>query len=94
MENKIRNYNIIHFENNKIIVIIDNNKIIWFNAKQIAISLNYKQPKKAITKFVEKEDKTQLKNMNIDFKVLQQPDSIYSHFYKFYKNENIYIMHI
>jgi prophage antirepressor-like protein len=77
MGNKIRNYNIIHFENNKIIVIIDNNKIIWFNAKQIAISLNYKQPKKAITKFVEKEDKTQLKNMNIDFKVLQQPDSIY-----------------
>ncbi len=77
MENIIKNYNIINFENNKIIVIIDNNKIIWFNAKQISISLKYKEPKKAITKYVEKEDKIQLKNIDINFKVYQQPDSIY-----------------
>ena len=28
-------YNTINFEKNKIIVIIDNNNNIWFNAKQI-----------------------------------------------------------
>jgi len=48
-----------------------------FNAKQVCVSLKYKEPAKAITKNVEKEDKIQLKNMNINFKVKQQPDSIY-----------------
>jgi prophage antirepressor-like protein len=52
MKNIINNYNIINFENNKIIIIIDNNYIIWFNAKQIGISLKYKKPKKAIKKYV------------------------------------------
>ena len=52
-------------------------KLIWFNAKQISSALKYKEPKKAIKKYVEKEDKIQLKNMDIDFKVYQQPDSIY-----------------
>ena len=32
-------YNTITFENQKIIVIIDNNNVIWFNAKQICLSL-------------------------------------------------------
>ena len=35
------------------------------------------EPNKAITKNVDKEDKIQLKNMNINFKVQQQPDTIY-----------------
>jgi len=77
MEKVITNYNIINFENKKIIIIIDNNKIIWFNAKQIGIALKYKEPKKAITKYVDKEDKIQLKNIDLNFKVEQQPDSIY-----------------
>jgi hypothetical protein len=33
-------YNTITFEKHKIIVILDNNKITWFNAKQICLSLN------------------------------------------------------
>ena len=70
-------YNTITFENNKIIIISDNNNIIWFNAKQICLSLKYKESNKAITKNVEKEDKVQLKKMDINFKVQQQPDSIY-----------------
>lgn len=70
-------YNTITFENNTIIVITDNDNFIWFNAKQICISLQYKEPVKAISNNVEKEDKIQLKNMNINFKVYQQPDSIY-----------------
>jgi hypothetical protein len=48
-----------------------------FNAKQICLAIEYKQPKKAISNHVEKEDKIQLKNMNISFKIRQQPDSIY-----------------
>jgi prophage antirepressor-like protein len=70
-------YNTINFENHKIIIIIDNNNIIWFNAKQICVSLNYKQPQQAIINNVEKIDKIQLKNMNISFNIEQQPDSIY-----------------
>jgi prophage antirepressor-like protein len=70
-------YNTIDFENHKIIVIIDNNNIIWFNAKQICISLEYKQTKQTIINIVEKSDKIQLKNMNISFEMQQQPDSIY-----------------
>ena len=57
-------FNTINFEKHKIIVIIDNNNIIWFNAKQICISLEYKQAKKAIKNNVEDIDKNQLKNMN------------------------------
>ena len=70
-------YNTITFENNKIIIIIDNDFEIWFNAKQICISLKYIKPKQAITNNVDKEDKIQLKNMNINFEVKQQPSSIY-----------------
>ena len=73
----ISTYSTITFEKNRIIIIIDNNKQIWFNAKQICIALKYKQPKMAIINNVEKEDKIQLKNIDINFKVYQQPDSIY-----------------
>ena len=51
--------------------------MIWFNAKQICTSLKYKQTEKAISNNVEKEDKIQLKNMEITFEIQQQPDSIY-----------------
>ena len=70
-------YNTITFENNKIFIINDNNNKVWFNAKQICLSLKYKEPKKAIMTNVDKEDKIQLKNMDINFKIKQQPDSIY-----------------
>ena len=70
-------YNTITFENHKIFVIIDNDNIIWFNAKQICQSLEYKDPKKAISNNVDKDDKIQLKNMNISFNIEQQPNSMY-----------------
>jgi prophage antirepressor-like protein len=54
-------FNTINFENHKIIVIIDNNNIIWFNAKQICVSLGYKQAKKTISNIVELSDNIQLK---------------------------------
>jgi prophage antirepressor-like protein len=53
-------YNTITFENNKIIIISDNNNILWFNAKQIWVSLKYKEPTKTISTNIEKEDKIQL----------------------------------
>ena len=70
-------YNTINIEKHKIIVIIDNNNIVWFNAKQICGSLEYKQAKQTIINNIEKSDKIQLKNMNIGFEIQQQPDSIY-----------------
>jgi prophage antirepressor-like protein len=70
-------YNTITFEKNKIFIISDNENIIWFNAKQICLALKYKETAKAISNNIEKEDKIQLKNMNINFIVKQQPDSIY-----------------
>jgi len=73
----ISTYSTILFENTKITIIIDNNNSIWFNAKQICTALKYKQHKLAISTNVEKENKIQLKNININFKVYQQPDSIY-----------------
>ena len=54
-------YNTITFENKKIFIISDNNNRIWFNAKQICLSLEYKEPNKAITKNVDKDDQIQLK---------------------------------
>jgi prophage antirepressor-like protein len=53
-------FNTINFENNKIIVIIDNSKVFWFNPKQICKSLKYINTKQLITNHNEKEDKTQL----------------------------------
>jgi prophage antirepressor-like protein len=70
-------FNTITFEKHKIIIIIDDNNIIWFNAKQLCISLKYKQAKQAIINNVDQTDKIQLKNMNIGFEIQQQPDSIY-----------------
>lgn len=70
-------YNTITFEDNKIIVIIDNKGIIWFNAKQICNALEYKHTKQAISNNVENKNKIQLKNMEITFDLKQQPDSIY-----------------
>lgn len=69
--------NTINFEGHKIVIIIDNNNIIWFNAKQICTALGYKQPRKVISKVVDNNEKIQLKNMNITFTIQQQPDSIY-----------------
>jgi prophage antirepressor-like protein len=69
--------NTIIFEKYKIIVIIDNNGTIWFNAKQICISLGYRQTEKAISNNVDNEDKIKLKNMEITFEINQQPGSIY-----------------
>lgn len=44
---------------------------------EIAISLGYKYAKDAIINNVEKEDKTKLENININYKIEKHPHSIY-----------------
>ena len=73
----ISTFSTITFENKRIVVLIDTNNIIWFNAKQICSALKYKRPKIAIRNNVDKIDKIQLKNMTLNFKVYQQPNSMY-----------------
>jgi superfamily II DNA or RNA helicase len=77
INNIISEYKIITFDKYKIYVIIDNDNIRWFNAKQICLCLEYKDTKQPISNNVNKEDKIQLKNMNISFDIKQQPDSMY-----------------
>lgn len=43
----------------------------------VCIALKYRQPKKVISKYVDKADKIQLKKLKINFKLQQQPDSVY-----------------
>ena len=69
--------NLIKFETNDINVIIDENEIIWFNANEIATTLGYKYPKDAIINNVDKDDKIQLENININRKIDKHPHSIY-----------------
>ena len=61
-------YNTITFENNKIIIISDNNNVIWFHGRQICDALKYKDIKQALRNNIDKEDKIQLKNMDINNK--------------------------
>ena len=69
--------NIINFKTNDINIIIDNNKIIWFNANEIAKMLGYKYPKDAIINNVDKDDKIQLEKLNINNNIDKHPHSIY-----------------
>ena len=69
--------NTIQFEKKTINIIIDNDEIIWFNGNEISTSLGYKHPKIAIRNNVDNENKIQLENMNINYKVYKHPHSIY-----------------
>lgn len=51
----------IVYNNQQIIIIIDFNDVLWINARQTAMTLNYVDPKRAIVMNVPKKDKTQLK---------------------------------
>lgn len=55
--------NILKYNNNEIIIIIDDKMNPWFAAKTIAIILAYVNPSKAIRDHVDKDDKTTLENL-------------------------------
>lgn len=69
--------NYILYGKQKITVIIDDNDDIWFNAKQTAKSLGYKDTKYTIRHQVSKKDLTQLKYINITHHVPGHPQSLY-----------------
>lgn len=69
--------NFLKFESHIINVIIDNDNNAWFNANEIAVSLGYEAPQKAIINNVEKEDKIKLEDVNTYIKVDKHHHSIY-----------------
>lgn len=69
--------NIIKFEDNDINVIIDENKIVWFGAKTIAIALGYKDYKDAIKQHINKEDIKQKKYIKYDGIIKQHSQTLY-----------------
>lgn len=69
--------NYIKFEAHIIHVIIDNDDKIWFNASEVALSLDYTYPKDAISNNVDKDDKIKLESINTSLKIKKHPHSIY-----------------
>ena len=69
--------NYILFEKIKINIIIDNTDKIWFNGKELTSALEYKDTKDAIKSHIDKNDRTQLKNINHSIDTNQHPNSIY-----------------
>lgn len=55
-----------------------NNNIIWFNANELTLALEYKNPKDAIMNNVNNNNKCKLQNMetNNDVKIKKHPYSI------------------
>jgi prophage antirepressor-like protein len=50
---------------------------IWFNGKELTLALEYKDTKDAIKSHIDKNDRTQLKNINHSIDTNQHPNSIY-----------------
>jgi prophage antirepressor-like protein len=69
--------NYVKFEDEEIIVIIDNDKKTWFCGNHISIALEYINPKAAIQGNVDKDDKIKLENINTDLKIDLHPHSIF-----------------
>jgi len=69
--------NHILFGQIKIHIIIDNTDKIWFNGKELTLALEYKDTKDAIKSHIDKNDRTQLKNINHSINTNQHPNSIY-----------------
>jgi prophage antirepressor-like protein len=70
------NENYILFENSIISVIIDNNDKLWFNSRELAKAIGYSDPKDAIRKHIDKNDKIQLKDINHSQNIKQQQQTV------------------
>lgn len=69
----------IQYEQNKIRIIIDRNDEVWFNATDIAKSLEYKKLNETVRKLIDNDDKTQLRYLNHNYDVSGiHPFSIYT----------------
>lgn len=69
--------NYIKFENSKILTILDNVGKLWFGGTDSASALDYKDPKKAIQRHVDDDDKVKLNDINTDIKLDKHPHSIF-----------------
>lgn len=77
---------LIKYSGKEIIVVLDNDKKVWFNATQICDILKYSAPRNVINKFVDKEFIKQLKNIVNDYKIYSnsQPNSLFINEYGLY----------
>jgi prophage antirepressor-like protein len=57
--------------------IIDNNNIIWFNAKNIINFLEYKDSRKCLKKYVDVNDKSQLGKINFSNNIKQHTQTLF-----------------
>lgn len=69
--------NMIVYNNCIISVIIDVNKLIWFNARDVTIALGYKNPKMTVIKNINKKDKNYLENLETNMITNKHPHSVY-----------------
>jgi prophage antirepressor-like protein len=69
--------NYIKFENKTIHVIIDNDNLIWFNANDTCDALGYKRPRDVIKQMVNKDEKINIENINMNIKLKKHPHTIY-----------------
>jgi len=69
--------NYIKFKNNNIKVIIDNDDNIWFNGKDVGVTLGYSNTRDAIHKHVDNDDKTTLNKINTDVKKGKYSQNVY-----------------
>ena len=57
--------------------IIDNNNKIWFNAKNILNILEYRDSKKSLKQFINKNDKLQFKDIILLYKIKYHPQTTF-----------------
>lgn len=77
---------LLKYSGKEILVVLDENKKVWFNAVQICNILKYSTPADIIYKLVDKEFIKQLKNIVNDYKIYPnaQPNSLFINEYGLY----------
>ena len=70
---------LLKYSGKEILVILDNNKKVWFNAIQICNILKYIKPRNIINQLVDREFIKQLKDIVDDYKIYRnaQPKSLF-----------------
>ncbi len=75
--NNIIEKDYIIFDTRKIHIIVDDVGNIWFNAREVATSLDYKDPADVIKKLVEKSNKTKFETLKDFTTIKRDPRMIY-----------------
>jgi hypothetical protein len=77
IDNIYNDINILKYNNNKIDFVIDSNNIIWFKFLSICKILNYESSKDTLRNNILKENKIQLKNLKLNIKNNNHPNTIF-----------------